>query len=32
MYLFRGGMAAAEASNVPQEHMQKWMKWMESLG
>jgi hypothetical protein len=32
MYLFRGGMANEEAQNVPQEHMQKWMKWMESLG
>ena len=32
MYLFRGGMAAERAENVPQEHMQKWMKWMQSLG
>jgi hypothetical protein len=32
MYLFRGGMAGEQAANVPQEHMQKWVKWMESLG
>lgn len=32
MYLFRGGMAAEQAANVPADHMQKWMKWMESLG
>ena len=32
MYLFRGGMASEEASNVPPDHMQKWMKWMEGLG
>ena len=31
MYLFRGGMASEQAANVPQEHMQKWMKWMETL-
>jgi hypothetical protein len=31
MYLFRGGMAAEQASNVPAEHMQKWVQWMESL-
>src|SRR6185436_6993736 len=32
MYLFRGGMANEQASDVPAEHMQKWRKWMESLG
>jgi len=32
MYLFRGGFAAAERENVPADHMQKWMKWMEQLG
>jgi hypothetical protein len=31
MYLFRGGMAAEEAANVPAEHMQKWQQWMQSL-
>lgn len=31
LYLFRGGMAGEQATNVPAEHMQKWMKWMESL-
>lgn len=31
MYLFRGGQAAADPQNAPQDHMQKWMKWMESL-
>lgn len=32
MLLFRGGMAAEQAQNVPTDHMQKWAKWMESLG
>ena len=32
MYLFRGGMSNTGPENVPQEHMQKWMKWMEKLG
>jgi hypothetical protein len=32
MYLFRGGMASEQAAKVPQEHMDKWMKWMASLG
>src|SRR5689334_11624995 len=32
MYLFRGAASTAEMVNSPQEHMQKWMKWMESLG
>jgi hypothetical protein len=32
MYLFRGGMAGEQAANVPAEHMQKWVNWMESLG
>lgn len=31
MYLFRGGMANEQAANVPPEHMQKWVKWMETL-
>ena len=31
MYLFRGGFAAENAANVPADHMQKWMQWMESL-
>lgn len=31
MYLFRGGMEGAPASAAQQEHMQKWVKWMESL-
>jgi hypothetical protein len=32
IYLFRGGMASEEASNVPGDHMQKWVNWMRSLG
>jgi len=32
MYLFRGGMASEQAANVPKDHMDKWMKWMTSLG
>jgi hypothetical protein len=32
MYLFRGGMAAEQAADVPAEHMQKWKNWMDSLG
>jgi hypothetical protein len=31
MYLFRGGMASEEATRVPEEHMQKWMRWMQGL-
>ncbi len=31
MYLFRGGMAGEHAADVPKDHMQKWMQWMESL-
>ncbi|CAN5609331.1 YciI family protein [soil metagenome] len=31
LYLFRGGMAGEQAADVPQEHMMKWMQWMESL-
>ena len=31
MYLFRGGMEGADPANLPEGHMQKWMKWMESL-
>jgi hypothetical protein len=30
MYLFRGGMAGEQAANVPADHMQKWMNWMET--
>jgi hypothetical protein len=32
IYLFRGGMSGAAVENHPPDHMQKWMKWMESLG
>lgn len=31
MYLFRGGHANEPNGNVPADHMQKWMKWMEAL-
>jgi len=33
MYLFRGGTMANRApEDVPQEHMQKWIQWMQQLG
>jgi len=32
MYLFRGGLAASEPANVPADHMQKWVQWMQKLG
>ena len=32
LYLFRGGAPMGDTYNLPQEQMQKWMKWMESLG
>lgn len=31
MYLFRGGLEGAPDSEAQQNHMQKWMKWMETL-
>ena len=32
LYLFRGVAPMGDTYNLPQEQMQKWMKWMESLG
>lgn len=34
MYLFRGGdiQSSQESPEAMQQHMQKWIKWMEELG
>jgi hypothetical protein len=34
LYIFRGGDArdASQSPELMQQHMQKWMKWMEELG
>ena len=32
IYLFRGGNASAQTESVHKDQMQKWTKWMESLG